>query len=71
MDYVLKHKDKLLVMFRLTQEVEMAIISKKYKEWLPLPLKRIINFSEEFIDGEMNDINYYIVNPEGCWLIEA
>lgn len=68
MRYFLLHKNRLLASFELNLEVSNAEIYSQFKQYLPLPLKRILNNQDEFLDSFNG--NKYIVNEEGCYLID-
>ena len=70
----LYHKDKFIATFCLNNnEVTKLAIYKTNIDLLPLPLKRIIRYKDEFVDNNMpENLNkdYYFGNDEGCWLFE-
>lgn len=70
----LYHKDKLIATFCLNNnEVTKLAIYKSNIDLLPLPLKRIIRYKNEFIDNNMPESlnkDFYFGNDEGCWLFE-
>ncbi|MBO5469059.1 MAG: hypothetical protein J6A03_04845 [Lachnospiraceae bacterium] len=69
MNYMIKHMDMPLVAFTYKKEVEHAVVNKELSDYLPLPLKRIINSQLEFVAGNRDNLLY--VNEDGCWLIES
>ncbi len=62
------HKDIPVCIFDLQQEVVSAILNKNTKDHLPLPLKRIIHYKEEFLEEVRGDI--LILNEDGCALVD-
>ena len=66
----LYHKDKFIATFCLNNnEVTQLAIYKTNIDLLPLPLKRIIRYKDEFIDNNMpENLNkdYYFGNDEDC-----
>lgn len=68
-NYKLYHKNKLLLNFEIQNFTPISCqIYIENTKYLPLPLKRIINNKEEFIDKTMSDV--YIVNDDGCYLFD-
>ena len=68
--YCLRHKNKLVASFQINRsDVLEASIEKNSADHLPLPLKRILHFKEEFIATETE--SKYILNEEGCLLIDC
>ena len=68
--YCLRHKNKLVASFQINRsDVLEASIEKNSADHLPLPLKRILHFKEEFIATETE--SKYILNEEGCILIDC
>ena len=56
-NYKLYHKNKLLLNFEIQNFTPISCqIYIENTKYLPLPLKRIINNKEEFIDKTMSDV---------------
>ena len=68
MDYYLMHKDRTLAIFTLEEEVKLCTINKKYSEYLPLPIKKILSFKEAYVESE--DEDFLNLNEEGSCLLE-
>ena len=68
MRYILLHKNIPLCIFNMEMEVAEAVFSKRNSTHLPLPLKRILHYPDEFISGET--ANEWILNEEGCALVD-
>ena len=67
--YILLHKDNRVIDFSTKRDTVLAaVIYKSCVDHLPLPLKRILHNPSEFIESE--DKDKYIVNDDGCWLVE-
>lgn len=67
--YQLFHKDLLIAEFELKgREVTSSVIYKSSEEHLPLPLKRLVRFKEEFIESETSKV--YKANEEGDFLFD-
>ena len=65
--YLLKHKNTTVLQFCFERkEIAYASIEKRTTDYLPLPLKRILHYPEEFIKWENPSL--YILNEEGCML---
>ena len=68
-NYTLKHKDHNLCTFALNRhQIDYAAFKKASLNELPLPLWRVFNYKEEFIEYETED--FLFVNEEGCYLLE-
>lgn len=71
---ILAHKDRVLGIFDSEEkhghikEITSFIIAKENVDYLPLPLKRIIHYKEEFVEMETDKV--YITNEEGCYLLD-
>lgn len=69
MNYFLAHKDQHLGVFDLKhKQVTTVLLVKSLSSYLPLPLQRITNNIEEFV--ELEDDGIYYLNDEGCTLME-
>ncbi|MGN0153713.1 MAG: hypothetical protein ACI4A3_04635 [Lachnospiraceae bacterium] len=68
MDYYLLHKDRTLAIFTLEEEVKLFSINKKYIDYLPLPLKKIVFFRDAYVESE--DCELITTNEEGAYLLE-
>ena len=68
-NYTLKHKDHNLCTFALNRhQIDYAAFKKASLNELPLPLWRVFNYKEEFIEYETED--FLFANEEGCHLLE-
>lgn len=68
MDYYLMHKDRTLAIFMLEEGVELCTINKKYADYLPLSIKKVLSFKEAYVESEESD--FYNLNEEGSFLVE-
>ena len=68
MDYYLMHKDRTLAVFTLEEEVKLCSINKKYVEYLPLSIKKVLSFKDAYVESE--DDALLNLNEEGSFLID-
>lgn len=69
--YVCNHKDISIVLFSVKgMEADKVYIKKDTTDYLPLPLKRIIHYKDEFINKIDKDSNYYTLNEDGVFLFD-
>ena len=68
MRYILMHKEIPVCLFDIESEVTGAVFSKAGVDHLPLPLKRVIHFPEEFAEEETSDS--IVLNEEGVMLLD-
>ena len=68
--YKLNHKDIPVAIFQIDRtDVLYAEILKDHLNHLPLPLKRIIHYKDEFVKSE-TDLSY-LLNEDGCLLFDC
>ena len=68
MIYILRHKDIPVCVFDLDKEVVSASINSNTADHLPLPLKRILHYPEEFVSE--NENGRIRLTESGCDLVD-
>lgn len=72
MKYALKRKEMDLAVFDVNSKYEVigCVLYKDAVSYYPLPLKRLVKegYNAEFLEEEIE--NYYILNEDGCTLVD-